>query len=243
MSSETGVRAVTVEVVVGLVFTAALALIFLDIPAWTKVALATFLGIVGFLDFLALTGQTQKWGWKFSYWKRQRRISKRPDLVTELYRLNEQTNQTLYERTAGRFSLALQGVEAIASLAKTDNETALYNEFVEKFSMTQTAYAQIQQTIAGRSMGGRWKTDDFADSMRSVSSHLGMMNLVFNSAYRLVERWPKEQPFPVEAQRKWQGFAREYNTTLHDWKAFTERFDQCIGYGTATQLEYVREIP
>src|SRR5437867_622762 len=109
LSAPEGTRRVTVEIIVGALVTAVLILIFLDIPILTKILLISFLSIVGMLNFLAITHQMPQWRAKRSERRRERLIQQRPDLISELARLNPKIRKVLYERTANQPSLALDG--------------------------------------------------------------------------------------------------------------------------------------
>ena len=115
-------------------------------------------------------------------------------------------------------------------------------EFTEKLAMAQAEYNQISQNISNRSFRP-WKTLDFVEYLRAISSHLTTVNYVFQTIYRQSSRLAKDKPFNEELKLKWEAFRDEYNSVLHDWKAFTEKFDASIGYGTGTQVENAKGIP
>ncbi len=87
MSSQEGTRAVTIEVVVGVLVTIILVLFFLDISIVYKIALVLFLGAVAIANFVGLTGQAGKWKSRLASRRQERLIRKRPDLIAEFYRL------------------------------------------------------------------------------------------------------------------------------------------------------------
>jgi hypothetical protein len=241
LSAPEGTRRVTVEIVVGALVTAAFVLIFLDIPIVVKILLVTFLGVVGVLNFLALTHQMPQWRSKRAERRREQLIQKRPDLISELARLHPKIRKVLYERNSTQPSLALDGAEIMEAMAKELGDKTLQTEFTEKLAMAQAEYNQLSQNIANRALRP-WKTFDFVEFLRAISSHLTIVNYIFQTVYRQSSRWT-EKPFMEELKLRWEAFRDEYNLVLHDWKAFTEKFDASIGYGTGTQVENVKGIP
>ena len=242
LSAPEGTRRVTVEIVVGALVTAVLILIFLDIPIVVKILLVTFLSVVGVLNFLAITHQLPQWKEKRAERRRERLIQKRPDLISEFARLKEKIRKVLYERTENQPSLALDGVEIMEAMTKEISDKTLHAEFIEKLAMARAEYDQLYQNINNRAFRP-WKTFDFVEFLRGISSHLTTVNYIFQTIYRQSSRWTKDKPFPEELRIRWETFRDEYNSVLHDWKAFTEKSDQSIGYGTTTQAENAKGFP
>src|SRR5260370_11143785 len=111
LSAPEGTRRVTVEIIVGVLVTAILILIFLDIPLLIKIPLVTLLVVVGLLNFLALTQQMTKWKSRRAERQRERLIQKRPDLISDFSRLREKIRKVLYERNTAQLSLGLDAVD------------------------------------------------------------------------------------------------------------------------------------
>jgi hypothetical protein len=175
LGSQDGTKAVTIEIVVGALVTAVLVLLFLDISIAVKTILVSFLGIVGVLNFLALTGQTNKWRSKISQRRREGVIRKHPDLVSELYRMNQQIRKVAYDNNASHSSLAFEGDTIMVALVNEDesHDQTLLIEFKEKLFMAQSEYNQFQQRLLPYSQGlQHWKsTSEFASTLRDLSSN------------------------------------------------------------------------
>ncbi len=76
-------------------------------------------------------------------------ISKRPDLIAELLRLDTKINQTLYEASTSHPSLVAEGVGALMVLvAEVGN--LLQVEFQDKIEMAKADFALINQRVSGR---------------------------------------------------------------------------------------------
>ena len=241
IQSQEATRRVTVEVIVGALVSAVFVLIFLDIPILAKTILVTFLGIVGVLNFVALTQQTNRLRSRLGQRRRDRLIRKRPDLISEFGSLINKIRRVLYERTSGRPSLALDGAQIMEQMTKEGDKT-LRLEFTEKLAMANAEYEQIYQSYANHSFR-RWKTLEYIEFLRSISSHLNTVGYIFQTVYRQSSLSTMNKAFSGEVRTKWESFKDEYNLVLHDWKAFTEKSDQSVGYGTATQAENAKSIP
>jgi hypothetical protein len=242
LSAPEGTRNVTVEIVVGALVASVFVVIFLDIPLLVKILLVASLGVVGGLNFLALTHQLPRWREKRAERRRERLVQTRPDLISEFARLKEKIHKVLYERNANQPSLALDGAEIMEAMAKELGDKTLQLEFTDKLAMAQAEYNQLYSEISNR-VFRYLKTLDFVEFLRAISSHLTTVNYVFQTVYRQSSGWTKDKPFPEELRVRWEAFRDEYNSVLHDWKAFTEKSDQSIGYGTTTQAENVKGIP
>src|SRR2546427_4682577 len=239
---EGSTKTITIEIIIGAIVLIVSTVVFLNVGTDLKVYLTIFLGAVGVLNFLALIQFWRKFGWKMARW--QTRISKRPDLIDELHRLDGQINRVLYERRSDSPSLALQGAEVIEALAKAEDDTSVPSEFSEKLAMASTNYDQLHRTITNRYRGYKWDTLEFGEMLRSVSNHLTMVNKIFPTVYRASSSLTeKDIPFPKEVKTKWEDFRTDYNVVLHDWKKFIEQVAHGISYGVSIQADSVREIP
>ncbi len=242
MMTEGNNRSVTIELVIGLIVAIVGVLLFVDVPIDWKLSLVVFLGVVAVANFISLLRWSPRLRARFAERRREGEISKHPDLINELLRLNTKIAQTLYEASTSHTSLVAEGSGAMMVLV-AELGTKLQIEFQEKIEMAKADYGTIGRRISERRAGYRWKTSEFVESMRSVSAHLGFLNYLFPTMYRQAALWLKDEPFPDLAHKKWEDFRTEYNGVLRDWKTFTERFDQTIGYGTSTSAEFVKEIP
>ncbi len=245
MSSQEGTRAVTIEIVVGVLVTIILVLFFLDISIVYKIVLVLFLGAVAIANFLALTRQTEKLKSRLASRRQERLIRKRPDLILELYRLNQQLRKVAYDRS-GRPSLAVVGnVVTVAVENEIHDNQKLSVEFGDKTAMADFQSSQVQQRISDYVNGSRkWEdTRDFALILRETSANLNLLSFAIRTVYRQVNLWPKSKPFPSELKTHWESFKDDYNVFLHDWKAFTDKCDQIVGYGTGFGIEIVKTIP
>src|SRR5437879_911571 len=245
MSSQEGTRAVTIEIVVGVLVTIILVLFFLDIFIVYRITLVVFLGAVAIANFVALTGQTGKWKSRLASRRQERLIRERPDLISEFYRLSQQLRKVAYDRS-GRPSLVMIGnVVTVAVENEIHDNQTLAIEFGDKMAMADFQSSQIQQRILDYANGFRkWKdTRDFALILRETSANLNLLSFAIRTVYRQVNLWPKSKPFPSDLKTQWESFKDDYNACLHDWKAFTDKCDQIVGYGTAFGTETVKTIP
>ena len=241
-SSESGNRIVT-EVIVGIV-TAIIAIALLTpIPLEWKSLAIIVLALEGALILLIQVGKGRQVIWKLKELSRGRRIRRHPDLIVELYRLEKKVYGALYERTSSHPSLRLQGADAMVALQPPGNMSPLLTEFQEKVDIMGGLFDPLHRQIEERSRGHRWKTTDFVDTLREISNHLDHLNSVFSTVYRQAGSYDRREDIPPQAWSLWETLREEYNNVLHEWKAFTERFNQTIGYGTSpSRAEPVRSL-
>ena len=237
-------RSVTVEIIVAVVVALIAILLFIpDVGVVIKLALVLSLVLVGMINFAALGGWTQKASWRYAGWQRERTIRRFPQLVVDLYTMNNRLNQVLFERSSDHPSLAMQGAEAVALLTK-DSDMAESDEFKEKMALLEAGFRITRNLIVGRNAQKyRWKASQFSEVVNALNAQLDSLGNVFATVYRIVSiLQDRSVDIPDQAMDKWKDFVQEFNPTINAWKEFARRVMMSIGYVGESRAPLAKEI-
>ncbi len=226
----------TIELIVALVAAIFAVLLFLDIATEAKLLLILVLVVVALLDFVALVGLIDRWRARWRSFIANRSIQRHPELISELYRLHDRITTVLYRRESGKYSLALTVADLMSATTTRASSSSGGKEFTEKFDMVQRHFNWISRRVNDHRTGGmRWKSPEFANTLREIGDHFLMVDDVLQTVYR---DFPKDDKghFRIEDLATWERFREEYAALLNEWREFTERFDEIIKYGAKTTI-------
>ena len=241
---QTSTRSVTIEIIVAIVAALVAILLFIpDVGVVFKIALLLSLLLVGIINFAALVGWTQKASWRYAGRQRERTIRRFPQLVVDLYTMNNRLNRVLFERSSDHPSLTMQGAEAVALLAK-DSDMAESDEFREKMALLEAGFRITRNVIVGRNAERyRWKSLQFSEVVNALNAQLDSLGNVFATVYRLVGILQERRlDIPDQAKDKWKEFVQEFNPTINEWREFARRVMMSIGYVGESRAPFAKEI-
>jgi len=241
---QTSTRSVTVEIIVAVVAALIAILLFIpDVGVVVKVALILSLLLVGILNFTTLVGWTQKASWRYTAWRRERTVRRFPQLIVDLYLMNNRLNQVLFERSSDHPSLAMQGAEAVALLTK-DSDMAESDEFKEKMALLEAGFRVTRNNIVGRSaMSYRWKSTEFTEAVNALNAQVDSLGNVFATVYRIASiLQDRSLEIPDQARDKWKDFVQEVNPVLTQWKEFARRVMMTVGFVGDSRAPLAKEV-
>lgn len=230
------------EILAGIIIAIILLVFFLpEVPSTWKVFGIVILALLAALNFLISIGLAVRLQTWLEQRARGRLIRKHQNLIDEFIRITRKLHQTLYQRSSDSPSLKVQGELTVKELSS--NDAKVVREFNEKVQILGAGYQGIYQQIDWKGTAYNWQTIEMLDFVRQISAHLDSLDLIFETVYRQAREWPKDHPFPREAERQWELFRFDFNERLQQWRAFTDRFDTEIGYGTGTKAKPAAPLP